>query len=162
MADKPILRGLDSPEHLRAWMTAAGREFLVLRVADILDMGIEDQRLGLSIIAMACGGDGVWGLSSQEIRGCIQGAGINGYILVPRDGLCNLSLDDLNVIQQWIYVYREIRLGKGEPSRTDPCEACDGRGSLAGKDCEECDGDGRITTFLEISEEEIALSEGRS
>lgn len=162
MPDKPILRGLDSPEHLRAWMEAAGREFVVLRVADILDMMEDDQRLGLEWIALACGGEAIQGLEGTVLRSHIQGAGINGYIRIPREGICSLSLDDLQVIQQWLSVYRDVRLGKGEPSRTDPCEHCRGRGQIDGLDCRECGGEGEIITFLELSDEEAALSEGRN
>jgi hypothetical protein len=156
---KPILRGLDSPEHLRAWMEAAGREFLVLRVADILDMTEDYQRLGLDWIAMACGGSAP-NLEGPQLRSHIQGAGINGYINIPRDGICSLSLDDLQVVQQWLSVYRDVRLGKGEPSRIDPCEKCGGLGTIAREECGECGGEGRIITFLEISDEEAVLSEG--
>jgi hypothetical protein len=162
MADKPILRGLDSPEHLRAWMEAAGREFLVLRVADILAMREDDQRLALEWIAIACGGEAIQGLEGTMLRSHIQGAGINGYIRIPRDGICSLSLDDLQVIQQWLSVYRDTRLGKGEPSRIDPCERCRGRGKISGMDCPICGGEGKILTFLEISDEEAAISEGRT
>ncbi len=161
MADKPILRGLDSPEHLKAWMEAAGREFLILRVADILDMTADSQRLGLEWIALACGGEAATGLEGTELRSHIQGAGINGYIRVPRDGICALSMDDLHVIQGWLSAYREVRLGKGEPSRTDQCGLCKGRGEVAGARCLDCGGEGATTTFLEISDEEAELSEGR-
>lgn len=162
MADKPILRGLESPEHLQAWMEAAGREFVILRVADILDMSTGDQRLGLQWIALACGGEVLYDLEGTALRSHIQGAGINGYIRIPRAGICSLSMDDLHVVQQWLSTYRDVRLGKGEPSRIDSCEECAGAGKLHGHKCENCGGEGEIITFLEISEEEVALSEGRT
>ena len=168
MSDKPLLRGLDSPEHLRAWMEAAGREFVVVRVADILDMTEDDQRLWLQIFnaakigkiatnkidEMACDILMV-PLDGQTLRRMVQAQGVNGYIKVARDEICSLSLDDLQVVQQWLSIYREVRLGKGEPSRTDPCDWCKGKG------CTECGGEGETITFLEISDEEAALSEGR-
>jgi hypothetical protein len=151
-------------------MEAAGREFVVLRVADILDMREEDQRLGVEILVTAAN-LGVHPADPpamtakpydcQQLRSFIQRAGVNGYIRVSRDQISSLSMDDLAIVQQWLSVYRDVRLGKGEPSRTDPCEHCGGRGKIAGGlDCINCGGEGKVTTFLEISDEEAALAEG--
>jgi hypothetical protein len=163
MADKKlIIRGLDSPEHLKAWMEAAGREWVVLRVADILDMSPDDQRLAIQILIEAEVAPSTYLDAGPNWRPAIQRLGVNGYIKIHRDKICALAMDDLQVVQQWISVYRDVRLGKGEPSRTDPCEKCGGRGQLHGQKCEDCDGGGEIITFLEISDEELALMEGRT
>jgi hypothetical protein len=173
MTKQILIRGLDSPQHLRQWMEAAGRQALVLRVADVLDMSVENQRLGIQIFNAAKLGtvaqDVIEAMSSDaftvplepvELRRAIQNLGVNGYIRIPRDQICSLSIEDLQVAQQWLSAYRDVRLGKGEPSRVDPCEICRGTGKTAGSRCPECGGSGRITTFLEISPEEAALSEG--
>ncbi|MBT8430103.1 MAG: hypothetical protein KJN79_09355 [Gammaproteobacteria bacterium] len=159
--EKLTLWGLDSPEHLRAWMEAAGRRYMVLRVADILDMCEVDQQLFLQWMTLASGGVSGPELGGAPLRAAIQGAGVNGYIRIPRDAICSLSLADLLLVQHWTSVYRDVRLGKGEPSRTDPCAYCQGTGRVNARRCRDCGGDGAIVTFLEVSDEEIALCRGR-
>lgn len=157
---RALLRGLDSPQHLRAWMEAAGREYLVLRVADVLGMLPEDQRLLLNLIAVATRAETSERVDDARLRTTIQRLGWSGYVRIPRDAVCSLSLGDLEILQQWLSVYREVRLGKGEPSRVDPCEDCGGSGKRHGIRCDKCLGEGEIVTFLEISEEESDLSSG--
>lgn len=164
MAEKALLRGLDSPAHLLAWMREAGRAYLVLRVADVLDMTEQDQRLWIQIVGAATGGGDPAvakgaAMTGAALRSAIQGMGTNGYIRLARADLCSLSLDDLQVVQQFLTIYRDVRLGKGEPSRTDPCKDCGGTGRVGRSECRQCGGHGQIITFLEISEEEARLSQ---
>lgn len=152
-----ILRGLDSPEHLRSWMEAAGRENMVLRVADVLSMEDHDIELFLDWAEKAKR-ESLFG----SARSRVQGMGVNGYILISRDEICSLPMDDLQIVQQWLEVYKDVRAGKGEPSRTEPCTECGGKGRrCAGSRCQQCMGSGKIIIFLEISDEEIALSRAR-
>jgi hypothetical protein len=143
-------------------MEAAGREFVVLRVADILDMAEDDQLLAMQLFIAADIAPATSLDAGPNCRAVIQRLGVNGYIKLSRDWICSLSMDDLHVVQRWIMNYRDVRLHKGEPSRVDPCEACAGKGQLGGQDCRECGGEGRTITFLEISEEEEALCQGRT
>lgn len=156
-----MIRGLDTPEHLLAWMTAAGRKNVVLKVADVLDLPQDDQRLLVGLISVASGTtEPAQRLEGSALRSRIQALGTGGYILIPREEICSLPIDDLAILQQWLAAYREVRLSKGEPSRVEPCAACSGDGRRHGKMCSVCHGEGKMIIFLEISDEESRLSCG--
>jgi len=74
---------------------------------------------------------------------------------VPFERLLEAEIPIIRELQQILTVYRDVRRGKGEPCRIDPCE-CKGN-LLAG--CKKCEGRGLITTYLEMAPEERQLAE---
>lgn len=152
---KKLIRGMDTPEHVRRFFLARGQPFIVFRTADILDLGEDDQRLFLDIVAkvfpLPAGG--------ETVRTRIQRLGLRGYCRLPIRALCQkLSIEELQVFQAFCYAYRDVRQAKMEPSVWKPCDCKE----ATRKTCRYCGGEGRVHVLLEMSAVETALAQGKT
>jgi hypothetical protein len=158
-----MLRGIDSVEKLRAFFEAKGHRYLVLRIADVLELANRHQD---TIIGIASGVRPgavrrlVDVLSSHSPVGWrkdwLAREFSDGYIRLPIDHLLE-SLPDMQALvelQEALQSYMHVRREKGEPCRVETCPHCQGQG------CRQCDGTGQIVTFVEMSDEEQLLAEG--
>lgn len=146
------MRGLDSPQRLLEFFKAKNHKRLVLRTADILQMLAEDQLLLTQLLVKLgrCPDE-----PGRPLRHRLQELGVNGYLLIPIDLLSSrLTLEDLQQLQAWLTEYQEVRHGRLEPSRTETCSYCGGKG------CQRCGQTGQLMVLLEISDEEQRLAEG--
>lgn len=144
-----MAKGLDTPKHLWDWLHASGRKNLVLRVADVL--GLEEryqQRLAAHL-----------GHDDPVDRSWWQQKGVNGYITISWDYFKDLTMAQLQDLQEILMHYVLVRQEKGEPSRKEVCEC--NRGDRPDPTCKYCDGTGAILVLLEMTEEEQRLAEGR-
>jgi hypothetical protein len=158
------IRGMDSKRRLLGFFGAKNHKNLVLRVVDVLELRIESL---FEVVKWVCVSREV-AIFTDAGRGSMKTAFLrqypNGFITLPIEPLIDpMTLKEVEVVQQVIAEYRNIRLGKGEPSRTDLCKECGGTGFGLGPEgkCENCDGTGKIVTFLEMSDEETKLAEGK-
>jgi len=151
----PTIRGMDSPEHLRAWFQAMGHPYLVFKIADVLDLDDDDQRLYLDLLDRFGKAPPLHLATTTRRR--VQRTGTNGYSLIPLEDLCaEATIKDLQVVQALVENYRGVRQGKFEPSIVDDCTNCKGNGAK----CPHCDGTGKVRVLLEMSPLEIELARG--
>jgi hypothetical protein len=142
--------GIDDRKHLFEFFRAKGHRNLVLRVADVLDLKEAEQRRLCELIYTS-------GQVEDPRHFLIErGAFFDGHLVIPFDQLdaAEVPLEKLLELQAIVYSYLNVRRGKGEPSRIDPCR-CGGKG----KGCKECGGTGTTRTYLEVSEAESRLGE---
>jgi hypothetical protein len=154
MAEAPkeeVARGIDDKRKLLGFFAAKGHRNLVLRVADLRDLP-EPAQYTLITFLSKWGGLARPAIEKQPWWFFLYHA-FDGYVSVPFDKLLEAPLERLEELQQAMMLYRDVRRGKGEPSRIEACK-CKGFGR-----CKECDGTGRIVTFVEMSDEERALAE---
>lgn len=155
------IRGIDSKRRLLGFFGAKGHHNLVLRIVDVLEMRPGSQALIAGMVAINRGLTDTQPLAGSSLKGWLLHQFPDGHIVLPIDRLLEpLPLREVEKIQVLTAEYHNVRLGKGSPSKTEPCPECGGTGFGRGEDgkCEHCDGSGRIVTFLEMSDEEIALA----
>lgn len=140
-------RGIDDKRRLLGFFAQKGHHNLVLRIVDVLEMRNLARVAGMVAITRevaVCPADNVKGWLLEQFP--------DGYITIPIDRLLDpIALKDVAQIQEVVAEYRDIRMGKGEPSRKEMCPKCAGLG------CDNCH-EGSIFIFLEMSDEEIALA----
>lgn len=145
------VRGIDNKRRLLGFFAARGHRNLVLRMVDVLEMPIMSQ---IAVVGLAQQSLGVIE-AVDAIKSWVLRKFPSGYIVLPIDKLLEpMELREIEKIQQLISEYRDVRMGKGEPSRREMCPKCAGAG------CANCDNTGSITIFLEMSAEEIDMSRG--
>jgi len=148
------MKGIDDRKHLFEFFRAKGHRNLVLRVADVIDLKLPDQRRLCSLL---------YGREVEDPRSFLieRGAFCDGHLVIPFDQLdaAEMPLEKLLELQAIVYSYLDVRRGKGEPSRVDPCSCEPAEGRLGRRGCEKCGGTGATRTFLEVSEEEQRLGE---
>jgi len=144
------MKGIDDRKHLFEFFRAKGHRNLVLRVADVIELKPGDQKRLCELVYTSA--------AVEDARSFLieRGAFWDGHLVIPFDQLdvTEVPLEKLLELQAIVYSYLNVRRGKGEPSRVDPCR-CGGK--VAG--CKECGGTGATRTFLEVSEEEQRLGE---
>jgi len=156
---KVEIRGIDTPEHLLAFFKAKGHVNMVLRIVDVLELIQDDFLFIKSVVSRVIGADQFGTPKIFFLRLFPK-----GWIVLPWEKVLEgMKVPDMEKLQSALHAYKEIRWGKGEPNRVDPCPKCNGTGFKGTGDgkCENCDGSGKITTFLEMSDEEAAMAEGR-
>jgi hypothetical protein len=151
-------RGLDSKEKLLAFFKAKGHRNLVLRNVDLHDLSKNGRVLLLKLVHQTLGFDVPAGAEDNLKSQLLEWFPL-GYVIIPMEKLDGLELADLEHVQVVTYEYKNIRLEKGVPHKVETCEACKGRGKIGARECKECLGEGRIITFLEVSDEETELAE---
>lgn len=161
-----LLRGIDDARRLLGFFAAKNHHNLVLRVADVLEMR-NDLQDRVAFWRILRDGDqdqmssGIW-YTPRTRKLWFNRIFPSGWIVLPfRPWLESRSMDYLVLVQEVIYAYADIRRQKGEPCRIDTCAKCGGSGRLSGRRCQECNGEGRIITFIEMSDEEIELAEAK-
>ena len=143
--------GIEDKRKLLGFFAAKGHHNLVLRIADLRELPMPIQ---FSLVGMFRVYGGLeWSAGDREPVQFFQRNGLDGYVLVPFEKLLRAEMIIIRELQYILTVYRDVRRGKGEPSRVDPCE-CGGKGS-----CRKCESRGLITTFLEMAPEERVLAE---
>jgi hypothetical protein len=153
---------------LLKFFAAKEHKNLVLRIADVLELRNDQQDwiIGLANLIRLPGL--TFKSAMPEIK---EAQGMRkrwllhqfpgGYIVLPFDELLGpMDMAQVKQLQEVCYAYHGVRMGKGEPSRVDKCDKCEGRGRVDGKKCKQCDGSGMTVTFLEMSDEEKALAKG--
>ncbi|MCU0913015.1 MAG: hypothetical protein MUC88_00455 [Planctomycetes bacterium] len=151
-----MLLGIDDPARLRKFFEAKAHRSLVVRVADAMEMGADDQALLLELLDRL----GRSAPPHDTVTGRIQRAGQDGYILLPMAHVCQMSLEDLQAVQVMLCGYHEVRERKGEPSAQETCDCTDGGQRRPDPQCNSCSGTGLLWVLQEMSAEEVALAEG--
>ena len=127
MTAEITVRGIDSAEHLRDWFAAKGQAYLVFKLADVLDLTEDNQRLFLDLVDWIGSAPSLVDAINLPTRDQVQRAGHRGYALIPIPEMCKLlELDDLQAVQALVFAYRQARQDKMEPSHVEPCD-CKGR-----------------------------------
>ena len=155
MNPEPIKRpGMDSTERLMKFFRAKGQANVVMRCVDCHEL-TRNSREQLQVLLVMMGLAPSSGQAAANLindpKGYLLRLFPNGWIILPMAKLEKLGLADLEQLQVVVHDYKNIRLEKGEPHRVDTCEKCGGKG------CKQCD-EGKVITFLEVSEEEAALA----
>lgn len=146
------VRGIDDKRRLLGFFAQKGHHNLVLRVVDVLELHPETQAKLIGMTAINREGGLTGPIPGDDLKRWWLNQYPAGYIVIPIDKLLEpLPLAEVEVVQQVIAEYRNVRVGKGSPSRKEMCPKCAGNG------CKDCDG-GSIYVFLEMSDEEIELA----
>jgi len=149
MPDTIAVPGIEDKRKLLGFFAAKGHHRLVLRVADLRELPLPAQHTLVGLFRTYGeleGGD-------EDPLQFFSRHSLDGYVVAPFEKLLQAEMRALLELQQVLYLYREVRRGKGEPSRVESCEECRGTG------CKKCGGNGLITTFLEMAPEERRLAE---
>jgi len=148
-----IVPGIEDKRKLLGFFAAKGHHNLVLRVADLKELPLPT-KYTLRNVLKAYGGM-VWLDWAREPDEFFVHNSMDGYVVVPFEQVLQADMLVIRELQHILYLYKEVRMWKGEPSRVEACE-CGGKG-----DCKKCDGRGTITTYLEMAPEERQLAEAK-
>lgn len=152
-----MIRGIDDKRRLLEFFGAKEHRNLVLRIVDVLELPNDQVDHLIHLVgkpAMLAGQDG-W--RKRHLLNEFPA----GWIVLPLDALLEpMELEDVQKLQSVVYQYADIRRQKGEPNRVEPCPRCRGQGRFAGSLCKDCQGDGKVITFVEMSEDEKELARG--
>jgi hypothetical protein len=151
MAEGTVIPGIESKKKLLDFFVAKHHRNLVLHVAALKELALPIQHELISILICDAG------FSRESCadagRFWIQNS-MDGYVVLPfAKLLASMEMKTVQRLQLILYLYKEVRMGKGEPSRVDACSC------HHNAECKTCHGTGIITTYLEISEEEERLAE---
>jgi len=145
------VRGMDDKRRLLGFFAQKGHHNLVLRVVDVLDLADQTQANLIGMVAINRDG-GLPEVPGGDLKGWWLQQYPGGYITIPINKLLEpLPLKEVAVVQQVVAEYRDVRMGKGSPSRKDLCVKCHGKG------CSDCH-EGYVYTFLEMDEYEVELA----
>jgi hypothetical protein len=151
--EKIVLRGIDDAARLLGFFGKKGHLNLVLRVVDVLELIQDDLHWVINVAASYGHRGDTQRLGDGWEKRWLLSKFPSGWVVLPIEQLfASLKFRGLERLQSVIFAYRGIRMAKGEPHRKELCYKCSGAG------CRICDGFGEITTYLEMSEEEILLA----
>ena len=143
------VRGIDSKRRLLAFFAQKEFHNLILRIVDVMELRGEQLVRVVGMVQQIEGGS-FEAVSSTTLKQWFLRRFPDGFIALPIDKLLEpLTLRQVEDIQQVVAEYREVRLRKGWPARTDKHAKCGGAG------CRDCDNTGVIITFLEMDPDEI-------
>jgi len=152
------IRGIDDKRRLLAFFGAKEHKNLVLRVVDVLELSNKEQDYLLGLFVPDCFEAAV--KDGWRKRVMLEKFPA-GWIVLPIDATLEpMELADVAQLQAVVYHYADIRRQKGEPNRIEDCVKCRGKGRRVGGLCKDCQGDGKVITFIEMSEEERKLAHG--
>lgn len=151
MDDGPVVPGIESKKKLLDFFVAKHHQNLVLHAASLKELALPLQHELITILVCDAG------FSRESCadagRFWIQNS-MDGYVVVPFARLLSsMEMKTVQRLQLILYLYKEVRMGKGEPSRVDLCSC------QQNPECKHCQGTGMVTTYLEISAEEERLAE---
>ncbi len=149
-----MIRGIDDKRKLLGFFAAKHHHNLVLRVCDLIELPLPSQAELVTLLRVYGGLDPYD--AGREPRDFFLHHSMDGYLVVPFAKLLEADLPVLQEVQQILYEYRDVRQGKGEPSRMEICE-CEGH-PLFGR-CTKCDGSGKVIVYVEMSDDEKKLAE---
>jgi hypothetical protein len=154
MSEENCVPGIESKKKLLDFFVAKEHRNLVLHVPRLRELPLPIQHELITILVCDAGFSRE--LCADAGRFWIQNSR-DGYLVVPFEKLLGeMDIKTVQRLQLILYLYKEERMGKGEPSRVDVC-TCQKK-----PDCPKCQGQGMITTFLEMSEEEERLAEEKT
>lgn len=158
------IRGMDTPQRLRRFFEAKGHRNLVISTAVVMDLPLPHRAALLDLLHAADLRTAPSGPAPDDgYRRQLQQMGVGGYLTVPIDTLCErLSIEQLERLQEWVCVYRDLRQARGEPVKMEVCECTQQNGQQRPPkaNCPKCAGSGQIQVVVEMSAEEIALAQG--
>jgi len=160
-AESFVVPGIEDKRKLLGFFAAKHHFNLVLRVADLKELPLPAKHMLTTILSTF--GELDRGLTEKEPDEFFIRQSFDGYVIVPFEKVLQAGMGVIRELQGILYLYKEVRMGKGEPSRVDPCE-CKGRGSKTphpSGGCKKCEGRGVITTYLEMAPEERQLAEAK-
>lgn len=156
-----IHRGLDNENKLREFFLEKKHKNLVVQTSIILEMSLPNKAFILDVLYKT-------GIISEPsgnpptdaYRHRIQCLGFNGYLLIDLNQLCNkLNIEELEELQHWLVIYREMRQRKGVPIKIEKCD-CVKKRKTPNPRCINCGGFGELEVLIEMSDDEILLARG--
>ena len=153
--DRFVVRGIEDKRKLLGFFAAKNHLNLVLRMADLRDLPIAAQHTLAFILRRYCGL--LWNDAQEPVEFFMRNS-FDGYLVVKFEDVLKAEMHDIRELQHVLYLYKEVRMGKGEPSRVEPCE-CVPLATTAM--CQKCNGAGTTTTYLEMADEECQLAEAK-
>lgn len=153
--------GLDNENKLRDFFLEKGHENLVIQTSIILEMSLPNKAFILDVLYKTGIINEPSGIPPADAyRHRIQCAGFNGYLLVSLYQLCTeLKIEELEELQHWLVIYREMRQRKGIPVKVEKCD-CVKKGRKINPNCIKCGGFGELEVLVEMSDDEILLAKG--
>jgi hypothetical protein len=155
-----VIPGINSKRKLIDFFLKKNHKNLVLRIVDVMDLIQEDRNFLMYHLSQLTGIPFSFG-NKQVVKSWFLKVYPSGYVVAPVSEFLDMfDLEGIERLQSILSAYVEVRRGKAYPVREDRCSCCLGIGRLGDKsECPKCFGSGAITTFLEISDEEVLLAE---
>ena len=138
-------RGIDTVEHLMAWLQARGQQRIVLRLVDVLDLPLAHQQ------RVAIWNNLVPGHDPAALRLAFQHLAREGYLTIERNKLASFTMTQVQQLMALLDAYKAIRVSKAYYTQEEAC-AC------RSHPCPICHGAKVIHTLMELDENEKRLA----